>query len=104
MILNMIQIFYLFKETFSKTLNIKFSVAHASHKVPPCLSLFSFLDPTPKGVGHPPSPCPRGAWAFPPCWFLNLGCFIIKERRAREEEKKTIKELIEIQALFRFAG
>ena len=109
LILNRIQIFYLFKEAFSKALYIRFSAAPSFHNAPLHLPLFSPLDPMPKGFGHPPSPCLRGAWASPLlCWLLDLSCFIIKKRRAREEEKKKIKkkikELIAIQTLFRFAG
>ena len=102
LILNRIQIFYLFKALYNK-----FLAAHASHKVPPMLPFFSFWIQCPKEFWHPPSLRPRGAWAslfF--YWFLDLGCFIIKERRERKEKKKKIKKrikkLIAIQASFRF--
>ena len=97
LILNRIQTFCLFKGTFSKALYIRFPTAHASYKNPPCLPLFSPLDPMPKGVGHPPSPRIRRAWASPFFyWFIDFSCFIIKRRRAREEEKKKMKERIKV--------
>ena len=53
LILNRIQIFYLFKETFSKALNIRFSVAPRLPSASPHL-LFSLWIQCPKILGRPP--------------------------------------------------
>ena len=111
LVLNRIQTLCLFKEAFPKTPKHWISTPHASFRRSSCplfiLLLFSFEDPTPKEFGHPTYSCPKGVWVplcllvsrlwllhNQACWFLDLDCFIVKRRKAREGEKKKIKERI----------